>query len=138
MNTVEAPKKDSFLSSLPFLLVGFGLFAFAFYTYRQQSAFYGAAAFTEGVVVGQVPYRSSSYRGWKPVIRFSAAGGEHQIEGPVQKSEYKNGERFRVAYSPANPAEAKVDSFMQRWALIGGLSLLGLGFSAVGLGRKKS
>ena len=137
MSTTEEPTADSFVSSLPFLLIGLGLFAFAFYLYRQQSAFYGSAAFTEGTVVGQFPYRSKSYSGWKPVIRFRAGTTEHQFEGPVQKSEYKNGETFRVAYSPANPSDAKVDSVMQRWGVVAGLSLVGLGFTVVALSRKK-
>ena len=133
MNTAEEKKKGSFLSSLPFLLVSAGLLAFAFYTYRQQSAFYGSAAYTEGSVVGQVPYSSKSYSGWQPLIRFRSASGEHEFKGPVQKGQFKGGERYRVAYSTANPAEAKVDSLGQRWGLIAGLSVLALGFGVFGL-----
>lgn len=68
--------------------------------------------------------------GAKPIVEFRTGRGERvRVEGKISSSPspYKVGERIGVFYDPADPSEAVIDSFIERWFL----PLLFGGFGAV-------
>lgn len=73
--------------------------------------------------------------GAKPILEFRTGRGERiRIEGKISSSPspYEVGERVSVFYDPDEPAEALIDTFIERWfmaLLFGGFSLV---FIAVG------
>lgn len=83
----------------------------------------------------------------KPVVEFRTREGQRiRIEGGISASPtpYRVGERIGVFYDPADPSEALIDSFLERWflsLLFGGFAtvftLVGLGFTVAGLRRRR-
>jgi len=73
--------------------------------------------------------------GAKPILEFRTGRGERiRIEGKISSSPspYEVGERIGVFYDPAEPTEALIDTFIERWfmpLLFGGFGLV---FIAVG------
>lgn len=73
--------------------------------------------------------------GTKPILEFRTRRGEPiRIEGKISSSPspYDVGERVSVFYDPADPADALIDTFIERWfmpLLFGGFGLV---FIAVG------
>lgn len=66
----------------------------------------------------------------KPIIEFRTARGERiRIEGKISASPspYEVGERVRVFYFPNEPADALIDTFIERWFV----ALLFGGFATV-------
>lgn len=58
--------------------------------------------------------------GGKPILEFRTAGGQRvRIEGKISASPspYKIGERVFVFYDPAEPGDALIDAFIERWFL---------------------
>lgn len=58
--------------------------------------------------------------GAKPILEFRTGRGERiRIEGKISSSPspYRVGERIGVFYDPAEPSDAVIDSFIERWFL---------------------
>jgi len=73
--------------------------------------------------------------GYRPLVQFKAADGSVvQFLSPVRNSFLKTGDAVAVAFNPADPRDAAVDSISGRWlftALFGGLGCL---FFVIGIG----
>jgi hypothetical protein len=82
----------------------------------------------------------------KPIVEFRTREGQRvRIEGGISASPtpYRVGERIGVFYDPADPSDALIDSFLERWftsLLFGGFaavfSLIGAGFTITALRRR--
>ena len=90
---------------------------------------------TEGVVVDSGGQRSSflpamrfGSRSWRPVVRFTAAGGRMVVfrslfGTPVR---YEPGEPVPVCYRASRPRVAMIDTFSQAWLIPAALVLTGI------------
>jgi hypothetical protein len=118
------------------LLVGaFALLALGASCYNRAANFKKIAAEAQGTVIELKEDSSgaNSHTVYYPIIRFAdKAGQEHTLystSGSFPPA-YEVGERVSVLYDPANPKEAKVNSFTGLWLLplilgiLGGLELL--------------
>ncbi len=54
---------------------------------------------------------------YSPVVEFQAAGKSYSFEGGTASDppQYKVNQQVKVRYDPANPANAQIDSFVERW-----------------------
>lgn len=122
-----------------FLLVGFLLFAFvgAYLTNDYDKVLNGEQA--TGVVL-------QARDNQKPIIEFRTARGERiRIEGKISSSPspYEVGERVRVFYFADEPADALIDTFIERWfvaLLFGGFATVFIIVGGVmfGVGRRRT
>ncbi len=111
-----------------FLIAGFGLAVFigAYLVNDYDKVLNGERA--EAVVL-------QARDGAKPILEFRTRRGEPiRIEGKISSSPspYDVGERVSVFYDPADPADALIDTFIERWfvaLLFGGFGTV---FVAVG------
>lgn len=117
-------------AAVPFLLAGGGMLAGGASLVVDDFDMREAAQRTEGIVV-------AAPDGGVPVVRFRTGEGQvFQVSGAISASPtpYEVGERIGIHYDAANPQEARIDSFIERWflpLLLGGLggvaALVGLG-----------
>ena len=125
-----------------FSLVGLGMLVGAFYLYSNTRAFLETAAKAEGTVTELVRSRSNDSTTYRPVVRFSQNG--HQFEFTSSSGSnppgYSRGEKVEVFYNPANPQDAKINSFFSVWGgpvILGGLGgvffLIGAGIILVNI-----
>lgn len=124
---------------LVFLIAGIGLAIFvgAYLVNDYDKALNGERA--EAVVL-------QARDGTKPILEFRTRRGEPiRIEGKISSSPspYDVGERVSVFYDPADPADALIDTFIERWflpLLFGGFGTVFLlvGGTMVTLARRSS
>ena len=117
------------ITSVVFLLLGAGMLYGGLHLYRTTQEFVAGAATASGTVV-ELDRRTSNNGDYTyaPVVEFSTPDGkDFRFVSSASSSPpaFARGEVVRVLYTPANPAEARIDSFGQLWA--GGLILAGLG-----------
>ncbi|PLK22903.1 hypothetical protein C0V72_12280 [Porphyrobacter sp. TH134] len=124
------------------LAVASGLFGIAAEFARPQHRLATIGVATPGVVADVVG-RGGGRKGpvYYPLVRFTdSLGRSRQFVGTIgtKPSSYERGERVTVIYDPADPTDAMIDSFIDRylatialclfgsvWALMGGWLLLG-------------
>ena len=126
-----------YIFSLIFGLVGLGVLYLCFYLYNDNRVFLATAKETDGEVVELISKRDSDGTTYRPRVRYRPQGGYDMFfESSVSSNPpaFDVGEKVKVLYEPGNPQSAKINSFMSLWfgVLISGV--LGLIFSAVGLG----
>lgn len=113
------------------LFLGIGLLAGAGYMFSDTRQLLAAAEKAPGVVVG-LERRSSKGGGAEyPVIEFAAVSGEVRrftLSGP---GDYPTGAVVEVLYDAANPANARLNSFIELW--LGSLALGGFGLLCLGV-----
>jgi hypothetical protein len=111
--------------------------AAGFWALRKQ-AFLSRAHHVTGTVIDVDASRSSSsHRSvtYHPVVRFELAGGEaHVFRGTVgtNPSSFSVGDAVDVAYDPADPRHAELDTISEQWMgplVVGGLGAL---FATIG------
>lgn len=123
--------------------IGAGLLVVAARFGNADSDIVAAGGRADGVVVDVVGQRGS--RGkitFRPIVAFTDQTGQRRTFASNVSSSppaYERGEAVSVVYDPANPGDAKIDSFMERYfgtlmfgimgtifTLIGGWVLFGL------------
>lgn len=98
--------------------------------------FLSQSAQADGVVIEAAP-PGSTYKSTATIEFTTADGRQVQFNSGVRASppEFRQGQRVRVYYDPANPAgSARVNSLLSMWFLTGLFGILGLVFGGVGLG----
>ena len=57
--------------------------------------------------------------GYRPVVRFSVNGDDHVFEHTIAAdiTDYETGDVVSVLYSPDNPKNARIDSFLADYGL---------------------
>jgi hypothetical protein len=124
-----------------FSTVGIALLLTSFFVFFNTTSFIRRAVEADGRVTDLERSRSSSSSGssttYRPVVQFTTATGK-QIEfvSSVGSSppSHRVGEAVRVLYNPADPQSARIKSFFQLWFGFLIVFVLGLVFTAVGLG----
>lgn len=137
-NVFKNPINVFRLIPLLFVLIGLGLTAGAYFSYRSTQAFLRTALQTEGEVIGYERRNNSEGEiSYYPVIVFTTAEGE-EIEftsstGGSTRG-YKIGTTVPLRYDPALPYNASIDSPADIWIATGVLGGLGIVFVLVGSG----
>jgi hypothetical protein len=121
-----------------FALIGCGLLAGAFYSYRSTEAFLATAIPTTGKVIGYERHTNSEGEiSYFPVIAFTPEGGD-EIEFTSNTGSggrpYKIGAPIALRYDPALPFNAAIDTPSDLWIGPVVLGFLGLAFAVVGAG----
>ena len=131
------------------LVSAFALLALGASCYNRAASFRKTAVEAQGAVIGLREGLSTGAHGesstvYYPIIRFAdKAGQDHTLysSSGSDPPAYEVGERVSVLYDPANPKEAKVNSFTGLWlwplllGIIGGLDLLTCLFLLFGVPR---
>jgi hypothetical protein len=120
-------KASAFLS----LFLGIGLLAGAGYMFSDTRQLLAAAEKAPGVVVGFERRSSKGGSTEYPVIEFAAVSGEVRrftLSGP---GDYPTGAVVEVLYDAANPANARLNAFIELW--LGSLALGGFGLLCLGV-----
>jgi hypothetical protein len=124
--------KPALVLGLVFAVVGLGLLAGSWLTYRTERSRLKNWIRTVGVVTGLEAKRSKVEDGsrvtYAPNVEFVLPSGEvHHFIGSVSSNppSYAEGENVRVLYNSQRPSEADIDSFMTHW--FAPLCFLGMG-----------
>lgn len=113
-------------------LLAFGLFGGAGYFYSDTHKLISAAQKTTGTVVDFERRSSKGGHSDYPVIEFTTATGEIRRFTTSGAGDFAKGETVEVLYQPADPANAKVNVFVEMW--LGSLALGGFGLLCLGAG----
>jgi len=122
------PKSFKWIASI-FFVIGLGMLGGGLYAISSTVSFIQKAATGRGVVVSLERSRSSDSVSYYPVVKFTTREGqEFRFRSNVGSSppSHRTGEAVTVLYNPANPHDAKIDSFFSLWGF-------GLIFGAMGL-----
>lgn len=99
----------------------------------------------EGQVVRMV-HGGGKGKGSRPVVAYKVDGKPFEIEGSISSNPpaYKQGDRATVYYTPADPSDAQIGGFVERWlfpTVFGGLgsmvSIVGMAMFFGGLLRRR-
>jgi hypothetical protein len=121
-----------------FLAVGLGMLTGGFFVWRAHATFAAHALHAEGIVVDQAT--SAGSKGgtlYSPVVEFSTSDGRQiRVTGSVSSSSpsYARGDHVAVLYDPANPEQARLDSFTEAWFATLIMAGLGSVFALIGGG----
>jgi hypothetical protein len=112
-----------------FALVGIALLAIGFVSFRRQRDFLAGAVSTSGTIV------ETRGPGNRPVFEFADQREHvHRVTGSVSRSHsYQRGQKVKVLYRLANPKDAQLDSFSERWLIplvLGGMGIVFVGVAA--------
>lgn len=108
-----------------FSLIGLGMLVGAFFWYKSTNDFLAEAIRAEGTVIELRLSRSSDSTTYAPVVNFIARNGEKiTFVSSVSSNppSYTVGEKADIFYLPADPYDAKLDSFFSLW---GGATIVG-------------
>lgn len=126
---------------LLFMCAGACTVGVGIYIYSNSLAFLDHAKSATGTVV-EIAISSSNRPGKKekvtqrPIIEFQLESGDKarfKSELGTKSSSYSVGDTVPVLYDPAEPSEARIDSFLTKYGLETLLSSLGTIFLAIGL-----
>lgn len=122
-----------------FFPIGLVLVAVALYFIQADRKLAQAGGRAEGTVIEIVHARGTSGKiVYRPLVEFRTPGRERQeFANDVSSSlpGYGRGERVQVLFDPDNPADAKIDSFMERFFIPSIFGLVGSIFTIVGGGN---
>ena len=129
------------------ILFGAALLFFGQHQYGKTKRFLEQAARTTGLVVELAPSETSDDVTYAPVVEFEQEGRKYRFKDSVGSNppSHSIGDVVTVLYSPANPAESRIDHDI--WnrllpLLIGGagalMALWGVWIMAHGFGRRQS
>jgi hypothetical protein len=117
-------------------LIGAGMLAGGGYWYFNVRAFIATADRAEGIVIALRQQHSSNSTTYVPIVRFQLARRQIEFDTGIgsKPPRYSVGERVPVLYPPANPYQAKIDSFFSLWG--GPTIVAGIGgvFFLIGVG----
>lgn len=126
---------------LIFMFAGACTVCVGIYIYSNTLAFLGRSKAATGTVV-EIVVSTTDRPGKKarttqrPLIEFRTENGEptrFKSELGTKNSSYSVGDTVPVLYDPADPTEARIDSFLTKYGLETLLSGLGTIFLAIGL-----
>lgn len=117
--------------------IGAGLLVVAAKFSNADSDIAAAGGRAEGVVIDVVGQRGS--RGkvtYRPIVAFTDQTGQRRsFASKVSSSppSYERGEKVTVLYDPANPADATIDSFVERYLGALMFGIMGAIFTLIGI-----
>jgi Protein of unknown function (DUF3592) len=117
-----------------FGLVGVVLLGVAIVLAVSTASFQASAERTDGTVVALTERTSTSSSGgsstaWYPTVEYTVDGKRYSFDSPVgaYPPAYAEGDTVAVAYDPADPADAQIDSFWSAYlapVIVGGLGIV--------------
>ncbi len=127
------------LNVVPLVFAGLGLVmvAVAAWLLVADWSFARKAERSEGIVVALEERRGSKSRStWAPIVEHQTVQGPVRFTSPGASSppSYAVGDRVALLVDPADPANAQIDSFMERWFVPLIFGVLGVIFAGVGIG----
>ncbi len=120
-------------ASAAFLLIGgIAMIAVGVWFFFDHARFVGPAQRADGVVEDVVGRRGArGHTLYYPVVRYRPAGRVADVVFTASPGlwplPFAIGDRVTVAYGPADPSDAKIDSFWMLWFMPGAVVLLGIG-----------
>lgn len=114
------------------LLLALGLFAGAGYFYYDTQRLIAAAEKAPGIVVAFERRSSKGGHSDYPVIEFATASGEIRRFTSSGAGRFAKGETVEVLYDARDPADARVNVFIELW--LGSLALGGFGLLCLAVG----
>lgn len=114
------------------LVLGLGLLAGAGYMFNDTRQLISTAEKAPGAVVGFERRSSKGGSSDYPVIEFATASGEVRRFTTSGAGHYAKGATVEVLYDTSDPANARVNVFMELW--VGSLALGAFGLLCLGLG----
>ncbi len=131
--------KSIYAIGLVFFLSGLGLLTGDYFAFTGTRRFLQGAALADGMVTELSLERSGSRSSgtYHPVVQFRAENGvavTFRSSVGSNPPSYRVGEPVGVYYNPANPQDARVNSFFSLWGMVLILSALGAVFFLVGAG----
>ena len=120
-----------------FMILGVGALCYGLFWLTQTVTFVMRAESAPGTVVRLIEGRGRRGRTmYQPVVSFQTQpGAAVSFTGAVASSgmgSYNVGDRVRVLYNPAHPAEATIASFTDVWLFPLALLVLGFAFASTG------
>lgn len=111
------------------MLMGAGLWAQKTFSFKER------AQAVEGEVVEMVANRGSDSTTYAPKYSFMANGQQYNVISSTSSNPpaYSVGEKVQVLFDPANPLDARIDSFMGLWFGPTLISVMGSIFFLVGV-----
>jgi hypothetical protein len=125
-----------------FTVIGLFLLSIALHLFKQEIAFLKKAQTATGKVIDLgVSYssskNSSSSPTYYPIVTFHTPEGKpytFRSNFSSNPPSYEEGEEVEVYYLPDSPAKAEIKGFFSQWFAVLICSVIGLIFSAIGLG----
>lgn len=123
-----------------FAAIGIGMLVGEGFYVRQEWSFVERAQKAQGIVTNIETHVSSGSRRsttYAPHVKFTLPDGSvHEFTSGMSssRSPYAVGQPVKVLYDPAKPEEAEIDSWLAIWGGPGILGILGIAFTAVGVG----
>lgn len=121
-----------------FTLLGIALLLGASATLYSTVQFLDSAATAQGQVVELEAHRDSDGTTYFPQVVFRSLDGQsHRFTSSsgANPPSYHTGEQVEVLYRPERPDKARINGFFSLWGASLILAIMGLCFSAIGLGR---
>jgi len=114
-----------------FLLFGLPMLFGAIYIFTSNQEDFAKRVKVEGEVVSLDGFESVT-----PIVEYEWQGNIYEIRGSVASNPpaFELGEKAEVLVDPDNPADAIINSFIERWLLVLILGIMGTIFSTIGLG----
>ncbi|MFD2230056.1 DUF3592 domain-containing protein [Alkalimarinus sediminis] len=126
------------ISTIKYLFgsIGLAMLVGMLFIYQSNQSFLATAHTAEGTIIDFVRSRSENSTTYAPVIAFYAQDGEETIFTSSSFSspgKYSINEKVELLYQPANPIDAKINSFFSLWGGCMIVGILGSSFFSVGL-----
>jgi hypothetical protein len=137
-------KKTITIIAAVFGIIGLGLLIGDCFFYSSTQKFISKAKSAQGTVTDLIYKRSSSSSSsssnsgsYFPVIQFQDEKGEQvvfQSSTGSNPPSYSVGQAVEILFDPANPQDARVNSFFSKWGGVFVMTLLGVVFFLIGAG----
>lgn len=114
------------------LILGLGLLAGAGYMFSDTRQLLATAEKAQGIVAGFERRSSKGGSTDYPVIEFATASGEVRRFTTSGPGDYAKGKTVEVLHDAHNPANARVNVFIELW--LGSLALGAFGLLCLGVG----
>jgi hypothetical protein len=135
MTTQSTPAHFPLLFGGIFGGVGLILLVASMVVYYYQTKSRENTVLVKGKVIDMTSYRDSKgSRMYSPIIEFQFNNQNYQITSEVASSPpaFEVGEEVELFVPPANPKQATIDSFMEKWFVVLILGFMGSIFSLIG------
>lgn len=116
--------------------VGLILLTVGIYFYNDTNAYQKDTIRVKGKVIRlSASYAQKGGRLYTPIVEFEFNNQTFQVAGSVASSPsaFDVGEEVELFVKPAQPQEARIDSFMEQWFVVVILGGMGAVFSTIGL-----
>ena len=121
-----------------FFIVGAGVLIYGYHWFSERISSLNSYILTEGTVTEIKEQRDSESDGfiYAPIITFNDNSGKeykYYSDNFSYPPSYHKGEKVEIYYDSANPNEAFINSFIEKWVIGMVLLILGVVFVPIGI-----